>query len=73
MSFQKCPICLGTGDNPFILELPRSTWPCPTCKGKRIINEANGEPPITQEQLNILESLLSMTHAINPRENDSKI
>lgn len=50
MSFQKCPICNGTGDNPFVLELPRSTWPCPTCKGTRIINELTGFPPVVEEE-----------------------
>ena len=55
MSFQKCPICLGTGDNPFMLELPRETWPCPTCKGARIISEITGLPPIIEEKHNIFE------------------
>lgn len=55
MSFQKCPICLGTGDDPFVLELPRSTWPCPTCKGTRIISELTGLPPAVEEKHNIFE------------------
>jgi len=73
MSFQKCPICLGTGDNPFVVTGSQTSYPCPTCKGTRIINEATGEPPVTQEQRSILESVISMRHTINPRENDSKI
>lgn len=55
MSFQKCPICNGTGDDPFVLELPRSTWPCPTCKGTRIISELTGLPPVIEEKRNIFE------------------
>lgn len=55
MSFQKCPICNGTGDNPFTLELPRETWPCPTCKGARIIDEVTGLPPIIEEKHSIFE------------------
>lgn len=55
MSWQKCPICNGTGDNPFVLELPRSTYPCPTCKGARIISELTGLPPVVEEKHNIFE------------------
>ena len=55
MSFQKCPICNGTGDNPFMLELPREAYPCPTCKGTRIISELTGLPPVVEEKHNIFE------------------
>ena len=55
MSFQKCPICNGTGDNPFVLELPRSTYPCPTCKGVRIIDDVTGIPPVVSEKHNLFE------------------
>ena len=55
MSFQKCPICNGTGDDPFVLELPRSTYPCPTCKGVRIIDDVTGLPPVIEEKHNIFE------------------
>jgi hypothetical protein len=55
MSFQKCPICNGTGDNPFMLELPREVYPCPTCKGTRIISELTGLPPLVEDKHNIFE------------------
>jgi hypothetical protein len=68
MSFQKCPICLGTGDDPFVLELPKSTWPCPTCKGTRIISEVTGLPPVIEEKHNIFEPVdpceSSLTNAL---------
>ena len=41
MSYQKCPICNGTGISPSFL----STSACPTCLGTRIISEINGLPP----------------------------
>jgi hypothetical protein len=65
MSYQKCPICNGTGDNPFVLELPRSTWPCPTCKGTRIISELTGLPPVVEEHHNIFEP-------VDPCESDEQ-
>lgn len=55
MSWQKCPICKGTGDNPFILELPREVYPCPTCKGTRIISKVTGTPPIVTKKNNFFE------------------
>jgi hypothetical protein len=39
MSWQKCPICEGTGVYNSI------SSKCPTCEGKRIISELNGLPP----------------------------
>jgi len=41
LTWQKCPICDGTGRNPF------STiyTPCPICNAKRIISTLNGLPP----------------------------
>lgn len=57
MSFQKCPICNGTGDNPFIVTGSFSSYPCPTCKGARIISEVTGLPPIIEEKHSLLEPL----------------
>lgn len=68
MSFQKCPICNGTGNDPFIVGGQFTSYPCPTCKGARIISELTGEPPITQEQHNVFESLISMRHTITPTQ-----
>jgi hypothetical protein len=45
MSWQKCPICEGTGVYPgpgTFSNVPT----CPTCKGKRIISTVSGQPPI---------------------------
>lgn len=39
MSWQKCPICEGTGTLSFL------NYICPTCNGKRIISSVNGLPP----------------------------
>ena len=45
MSFQKCPICNGTGFDPTKLGLV----PCTVCKGTKIINELTGKPPYVEE------------------------
>ena len=42
MSYQKCPICNGTGISPHGLSIMIS---CLTCKGHGIINEMTGYPP----------------------------
>ena len=72
MSFQKCPICNGTGDDPFMLELPRQNYPCPTCKGTRIIHEVTGLPPVTEEKHNVFESFVSMRHTITPTQKSTQ-
>lgn len=72
MSYQKCPICNGTGDNPFVLELPRSTWPCPTCKGTRIISELTGLPPVVEENHNIFEPVDPYRTIINSTQNSTQ-
>lgn len=46
MSWQKCPVCDGTG-----IDLSKGTFNtampiCPTCQGKRIISILSGLPPI---------------------------
>lgn len=45
MSFQKCPICNGTGieQNTYT---SNATLTCETCNGKRIISELTGLPPV---------------------------
>jgi hypothetical protein len=57
MSFQKCPICNGSGNNPFMIEIPREAYPCPTCKGTRIISQLTGMPPVIEEKHNLFEPL----------------
>ena len=39
MSWQKCPVCNGTGKSYKGLEV------CPTCKGHLILSELTGKPP----------------------------
>jgi len=55
MSFQKCPICNGTGNDPFIVTGSQIAYPCPTCKGTRIISELTGIPPVLPEKHNLFE------------------
>ena len=55
MSFQKCPICNGSGNDPFIVTGSQITYPCPTCKGARIIDEVTGIPPVLPEKHNLFE------------------
>ena len=43
--YQKCPICFGTGIDQISPYTDNATPVCPTCKGKRIINELTGKPP----------------------------
>jgi len=66
MSFQKCPICNGSGNDPWIGEIPLSLssytkHPCPTCNGARIINELTGIPPVIEEKHNLFEPLKTST------------
>ena len=41
MSWQKCPICNGTGIEPLTGYIQ-----CKTCKGERIISSVTGKPPV---------------------------
>lgn len=66
MSWQKCPICNGSGNDPFIVTGSMSYYPCPTCKGTRLISELTGIPPVVEEKHNIFESLTSSIQ--NPNE-----
>lgn len=45
MSWQKCPLCNGTGLDPNLGNFNTVTPICPTCNGQRIISEVNGLPP----------------------------
>ena len=44
MTWQKCPICYGTGIDKCI-EGYTNTVTCNLCNGKRIIDTLTGEPP----------------------------
>ena len=59
MSYQKCPICNGTGlfSNPVLLDAI-----CPTCKGTRIISELNGLPPGYVECFNSNDNSINLNH-----------
>lgn len=56
MSFQKCPICDGSGNDPFITADILCQYPCPTCKGTRVISELTGDPPMIEIKHNLFES-----------------
>jgi hypothetical protein len=71
MSYQKCPICNGSGNDPFILTGSMSYYPCPTCKGTRIISELTGSPPIVEEKHNLFEPLKTSNQ--NPTQDVSHI
>jgi len=60
MSYQKCPICNGTG---LFSNLVSSNAICPTCNGKRIINDITGLPPDFIE--NIVSKINSNDNSIN--------
>jgi DnaJ-class molecular chaperone len=45
MSWQKCPVCNGTGKNYGASEGGIYNSNCPTCNGHRIISELTGKPP----------------------------
>jgi hypothetical protein len=52
MSFQKCPVCYGTGVSP--LPGTYSNIPvCPVCRGQRIISEVTGNPPTQNSTLKL--------------------
>lgn len=44
MSYQKCPVCNGTGEEINAYSTGKYL-PCSVCKGAKIINTATGEPP----------------------------
>ena len=60
MAFQKCPICLGKGVCSTTIN---TTEICPTCYGKRIINEITGLPPDFEK--NIFSKINPNNNSIN--------
>lgn len=77
MSFQKCPICNGTGNDPWIGEIPLSIcsytkYLCPTCKGTRIISELTGLPPVVEEKHNLFEPVDPYKSLINSTQNPTQ-
>ena len=50
MSYQKCPICNGTGKTGEKLGYYGVEPDCPTCNGTRIISEITGLPPASAPQ-----------------------
>ena len=65
MSYQKCPICNGSGNDPFIVTGSMSYYPCPTCKGTRIISQLTGMPPVIEEKHSLFEP-------VDPCESDEQ-
>ncbi len=63
MSYQKCPICNGTGlfSNPV-----SSDAICPTCKGTRLIRELNGLPPGYVQSFNSNDNSINHGSKIYP-------
>ena len=47
MSWQKCPLCNGSGIDPTVLLCNRIPI-CAVCKGQKIISELTGLPPLEQ-------------------------
>lgn len=47
MSFQKCPICEGSGrtHDAQVEGVPENFFECPTCRGMRIVSSLTGLPP----------------------------
>lgn len=62
MSWQKCPVCDGSGF--FYADACARKSTCPTCHGQQIINELTGKPPAdpddskkTKQELETLQQL----------------
>lgn len=54
MSFQKCPVCDGSGVTYYPLSSTSSAV-CETCNGSRIISEVTGLPPSTSNQVQVID------------------
>ena len=65
MSYQKCPICNGAGNDPFVVLSYTLVSICPTCKGTRIIDDVTGIPPVVEQKHSIFEPVEnSRTHGV---------
>ena len=53
MSWQKCPVCNGTGRELSVWD--HNGTPCTVCGGAKIISTVNGRPPaiVSQKQVDI--------------------
>lgn len=70
MSYQKCPVCNGTGESPNHFNHTSMSTPslkCKVCVGTGIISELTGKPPSQKEP--ILESPYSWPCDIKDRYN----
>lgn len=52
MSFQICPVCGGVGN---VYPPVGYAVECPTCKGKRIIDDITGKPPKDDKEITCQE------------------
>lgn len=51
MSYQKCPVCDGTGKEPLKGLSNHSGNICQVCKGSKIIDSDTGLPPINNKMI----------------------
>jgi hypothetical protein len=69
MSFQKCPVCDGTGIDPHCTIASTTLPVCPVCKGSRIIHSVTGTPgPTMTEKEKDLMNILSNFEQVRKKE-----